>query len=418
MCADLRRVVITGMGIVCPLGNDVKTTWRRLLAGESGVGRVTRFDPSRLSSRIAAEVKDFDPGDYMEKRDARRMDLFSQYAVAAARQAVDEAVLDVSGEAELVGAVVASGVGGLTTFEQQSHVLFTDGPRRLSPFLAPMMLPNMAAAQVSLELGLKGPLGAVCTACSAGANAIGDAFEIIRRGAAVAMLAGGTDAGINEIGMGAFDVMRALSTRNQAPTEASRPFDAGRDGFVIGEGAAVIVLEDLDHALARGARIKAEVVGYGMSSEAAHITLPDQTGESQARAMTAALREAAMTSDDVEYVNAHGTATPAGDISETRAVKRAFGSRAAEVPVSSTKSMTGHLLGAAGAAEAVFCVCAIAESAVPPTINLTDPDPDCDLDYVPNAARYLPIDVAMSNSFGFGGHDVSLVFRATRDLVP
>lgn len=418
MSTESRRVVITGMGTICPLGNDVETTWRRLLAGESGVGPVTKFDASRLSSRIAGEVKDFDPGDFMEKRDARRMDLFSQYAVAAARQAVDEAALDVADQAELIGAVVASGVGGLTTFEQQSRVLFTEGPRRLSPFLAPMMLPNMAAAQVSLELGLKGPLCAVCTACSAGANAIGDAFEIIRRGAAVAMLAGGTDAGINEIGMGAFDAMRALSTRNEAPQEASRPFDAGRDGFVIGEGAAMLVLEDLDHAVARGALIQAEIVGYGTSSEALHMTLPDQTGESQARAMAAALREAEMAPDHVEHINAHGTSTPAGDISETRAIKRTFGSRAVAVPVTATKSMTGHLLGAAGAIEAVFCVRAIAESAIPPTINLTDPDPDCDLDYVPNAARYLPIGAAMSNSFGFGGHDVSLVFRATRGVAP
>jgi 3-oxoacyl-[acyl-carrier-protein] synthase II len=269
----------------------------------------------------------------------------------------------------------------------------------------------MAAAQVSLQLGLKGPLSAVCTACSAGANAIGDAFEIIRRGAALVMFAGGTDAGINEIGMGAFDAMRALSVRNEAPQEASRPFDAGRDGFVIAEGAGILVLEELEHARARGARIDAEIVGYGMSSEAFHMTRPDDTGESQARAITAALREADMSPDEVDYVNAHGTATPAGDISETRALKLVFGPRAAEVPISSTKSMTGHLLGAAGAVEALFCVRVITEGVVPPTINLTDPDPACDLDYVPNVARTASVRAAMSNSFGFGGHDVSLVFR-------
>ncbi len=406
-----RRVVVTGSGLLCPLGNDVQTVWRRLLSGESGISAVTKFDASRLTSRIAGEVRGFDPEDFMEKRAARRMDPFSQYAVAAARQAARDAGLDAAVEPELVGAVVGSGVGGLGTFEQQSHVLFTEGPGRLSPFLAPMMLPNMAAAQVSLQLGLKGPLSAVCTACSAGANAIGDAFEIIRRGAALVMFAGGTDAGINEIGMGAFDAMRALSVRNEAPQEASRPFDAGRDGFVIAEGAGILVLEELEHARARGARIDAEIVGYGMSSEAFHMTRPDDTGESQARAITAALREADMSPDEVDYVNAHGTATPAGDISETRALKLVFGPRAAEVPISSTKSMTGHLLGAAGAVEALFCIRAIVEGVVPPTINLTDPDPACDLDYVPNVARTASVRAAMSNSFGFGGHDVSLVFR-------
>jgi 3-oxoacyl-[acyl-carrier-protein] synthase II len=406
-----RRVVVTGSGLLCPLGNGVRTVWTRLRSGESGIGAVTKFDASRLTSRIAGEVRGFDPEDFMEKRAARRMDPFSQYAVAAARQAAQDAGLDAVAEPELVGAVVGSGVGGLETFEQQSRVLFTEGPGRLTPFLAPLMLPNMAAAQVSLQLGLKGPLSAVCTACSAGANAIGDAFEIIRRGAALVMFAGGTDAGINEIGMGAFDAMRALSVRNEAPQEASRPFDAGRDGFVIAEGAGILVLEELEHARARGARIDAEIVGYGMSSEAFHMTRPDDTGESQARAMTAALREADMSPDEVDYVNAHGTATPAGDVSETRALKLVFGTRAAEVPISSTKSMTGHLLGAAGAVEALFCVLVINAGVVPPTINLTDPDPACDLDYVPNVARTASVRAAMSNSFGFGGHDVSLVFR-------
>jgi 3-oxoacyl-[acyl-carrier-protein] synthase II len=324
---------------------------------------------------------------------------------------VDDAGLDVAAEAEEIGGVVASGGGGLTTFEQQSRALLEGGPKRLSPFFGTMMIPNMGAAQVSLELGLKGPLSAVCTACSAGANAIGDAFEMVRRGAAVAMLAGGAEAPLCETGVGAFDAMRALSTRNEAPQEASRPFDAGRDGFVIAEGAGMIVLEELGHARARGADIHAEIVGYGMSSEAFHVALPDETGASQARAVRAALREAGLSPDDIDYVNAHGTATPAGDVAETRALRIALGARATQVPVSSTKSMTGHLLGAAGAIEAAFCIRAITAGVVPPTINLTDPDPECDLDYVPNVARAVPLRTTMSNSFGFGGHDVSLVFR-------
>ena len=406
-----RRVVVTGLGILCPLGNDRETVWTRLLAGESGIAAITRFDASRLTTRIAGEVRGFEAEDFIDKRAARRMDPYSQYAVAAAHQAVDDARLDVAAEPEAIGAVVACGGGGLSTFEQQSRILFEQGPGHMSPFFAPMMIPNMAAAQVSLELGVKGPLSAVCTACAAGANAIGDAFEIVRRGAAEAMLAGGTEAPINETGVAAFSVMRALSTRNETPQEASRPFDVGRDGFVLGEGAGILVLEELEHARARGARIHAEIVGYGMSSEAFHVTLPDETGEAQARAMAAALKEAGLTPDDVDYVNAHGTSTPAGDIAETRAMKLAFGARAMQVPVSSTKSMTGHLLGAAGAIEALFCVRAITDSVVPPTINLTDPDPACDLDYVPNAARVVAVRTAMSNSFGFGGHDVSLVFR-------
>jgi 3-oxoacyl-[acyl-carrier-protein] synthase II len=408
-------VVVTGLGILCPLGNDRETVWTRLLAGESGIAAITRFDASRLTTRIAGEVRGFEAEDFIDKRAARRMDPYSQYAVAAAHQAVDDARLDVAAEPEAIGAVVACGGGGLSTFEQQSRILFEQGPGHMSPFFAPMMIPNMAAAQVSLELGVKGPLSAVCTACAAGANAIGDAFEIVRRGAAEAMLAGGTEAPINETGVAAFSVMRALSTRNETPQEASRPFDVGRDGFVLGEGAGILVLEELEHARARGARIHAEIVGYGMSSEAFHVTLPDETGEAQARAMAAALKEAGLTPDDVDYVNAHGTSTPAGDIAETRAMKLAFGARAMQVPVSSTKSMTGHLLGAAGAIEALFCVRAITDGVVPPTINLTDPDPACDLDYVPNAARVVAVRTAMSNSFGFGGHDVSLVFRRFED---
>ena len=411
----MRRVAITGMGIVCPLGNDADAAWSGAVAGASGIAAITRFDASRLDTRIAGEVKGFDAEDFFDRRAARRMDPYSHYAVVAARQAVEEAGLDVAAEAEDIGAVVASGGGGLGTFEQQSRVLFERGPRHVSPFFATMMIPNMAAANVSLDLGTKGPLSAVTTACAAGASAIGDAFEIIRRGAAVAMLAGGAEAPISETGLAAFCAMRALSTRNEAPEEASRPFDTGRDGFVIGEGAGMLVLEELEHARGRGARVLAEIVGYGMSSEAFHVALPDESGGSQARAMLAALREARLTPDDVDYVNAHGTATPAGDVAETRALKIAFGARAGRVPVSSTKSMTGHSLGAAGAVEAAFCVRVITDGVVPPTINLTDPDPECDLDYVPNTARHVAVRTAMSNAFGFGGHDVSLVFRRFED---
>lgn len=411
-----RRVVITGLGILCPLGHDVPSSWARLVAGESGIGEITRFDASRIASRVAGEVKDFDVGAHLDRRAARRMDPYAQFAVVTARQALSDAGLRVTNEeATRMGAIVASGVGGLLTFQEQTRILIEKGPDRVNPLFIPMMIPNMASAHVSLDLGLKGPVSAVCTACAAGSNAIGDAFEIIRRGAADVMLAGGSEASVNETGVAAFAAMRALSTRNDAPEEASRPFDAGRDGFVIGEGAGVLVLEDLAHAHARGARIVAEVVGYGMSADAFHLTLPDETGEAQARAMLLALQQACLSPADVDYVNAHGTATTPGDIAETRAIRLAFGEMADSVPVSSTKSMTGHLLGGAGAIEAVFCVQTILDGVIPPTINLTDPDPECDLDYVPNVARKADVRVAMSNSFGFGGHDVSLVFRRYED---
>ncbi len=407
-----RRVVVTGSGMLSPLGHDVPSTWRRLIAGESGITSITGFDASRIASRVAGEVKDFDPVEHLDKRAARRMDPYAQFAVFAARQALTDAGLEITPQAALrTGAVVGSGVGGLLTFQEQTRVLLAKGPERVNPLFIPMMIPNMAAAHVSLDLGLKGPVTAVCTACAAGSNAIGDAFEIIRRGAADVMLAGGSEAAVNETGVAAFAAMRALSTRNDAPEEASRPFDAGRDGFVIGEGAGILVLEELEHARARGARIVAEVVGYGMSADAFHLTLPDETGEAQARAMTLALEQAGLAPADVDYVNAHGTATISGDIAETRAVKLAFGEYAARVPVSSTKSMTGHLLGGAGAIEAVFCIRTITDGVIPPTTNLTDPDPECDLDYVPNEARKADVRVAMSNSFGFGGHDISVIFR-------
>ncbi len=411
MNGEALRVAVTGMGLVCPLGNDLRTVWPRLIAGESGIDTIKGFDASRISARFAGELKGFDATDYMDRRAARRMDPYARYAVAAARQAVEHAGLDIAAEPERIGALVASGVGGLLTFQEQTRVLQEKGPDRVNPLFIPMMIPNMGAAHVSLELGVKGPVSAVCTACAAGSNAIGDAFEIIRRGDADLMLAGGAEAAVNETGVAAFAAMRALSTRNEAPQEAARPFDAGRDGFVMGEGGGILVLEEFEHARRRGATIHAEVVGYGMSADAFHLTLPDETGESQARAMSRALKQAGFLPSMIDYVNAHGTSTPPGDISETRAMKVAFGSQAPNVPISSTKSMTGHLLGGAGAIEAIFCVKAITDGVIPPTINLTDPDPRCDLDYVPNVARRATVNTAMSNSFGFGGHNVSLIFR-------
>ena len=415
MSDHARRVVITGMGVVTALGHTVDEFWRRLVAGESGVDRITRFDDSVLSVHIAAELKDFDAHNYMDKRCARRMDVFSRYAVAAARMAQAESGLDVATEPDRIGAVIGTGVGGVTTFQNQIDAMREKGADRINPLFIPTMIPNMAAGQVSLELGTKGPLTAVCTACAAGSNAIGDASEVIRRGDAEVMFAGGTEAPICTIAVGAFAAMRALSTRNDDPAGASRPFDLDRDGFVMGEGAGVLVLEELDHARRRGARIYAELVGYGTSSDSFHLTLPDETGESQARAMTMALAKAGLRPDEVQYINAHGTSTQPGDISETKAIKNAFGAHATKLAISSTKSMIGHCLGASGAIEAVACVLTIDRGVIHPTINLDTPDPSCDLDYVPNVARQAKVDVAMSNSFGFGGHDVSLAFRRCED---
>src|SRR5665647_1526107 len=405
------RVVVTGLGVVTPLGNDVDTFWRHLVAGESGVGEITRFDTTGYKVHIAAEVKDFDPEDYLEKRQVRRLDLFSRYAMAAARIAAADADFDPRPEAERVGAVVGSGVGGLQTLHTETDKLLNRGPDSVNPLLIPMMIPNMGAAHVSLALGTKGPLSATCTACAAGSDAIGYAARIIRSGDADVMFAGGSEAPISPVGVSGFAAARALSTRNDDPTGASRPFDAGRDGFVIGEGAGLGVLESLEHAQARGTRIYAELAGAGMSSDAFHMTLPDESGKSQAHALKMALTEADLQAEDVDYINAHGTATGAGDVAETRAIKVALGKHARRVAVSSNKSMIGHCLGASGAIEAVATVLTIVNSLIPPTINLTDPDPDCDLDYVPLESRIQKVDVAASNSFGFGGHNVTLVFR-------
>ena len=405
------RVVVTGLGVVSPLGNDVDTFWRRLVAGESGVGPITRFDTSDYKVHIAAEVKDFDAEDFIDKRKVRRLDLFSRYAVAAAKLAAADAEFDPRPEADRVGAVVGSGVGGLQTLHTEIDKLLTKGPDRVNPLLVPMMIPNMGAAHVSLELGTKGPLSATCTACAAGSDAIGYAARIIRHGDAEVMFAGGSEAPVSPVGVAGFAAARALSLRNDDPEHASRPFDAGRDGFVIGEGAGCLVLESLEHAQARGARIYAELAGAGMSSDAFHMTLPDESGKTQARAMTMALAEAGLEPSAIDYINAHGTATSVGDIAETKAIKVALGKHARSVAISSNKSMIGHCLGASGAIEAVATVLTIVNSLLPPTINLTDPDPACDLDYVPLEARFQKVDVAASNSFGFGGHNVTLVFR-------
>jgi 3-oxoacyl-[acyl-carrier-protein] synthase II len=405
------RVVVTGLGVVSPLGNDIDTFWRRLVAGESGVGPITRFDTTGYKVHIAAEVKDFDAEDFIDKRQVRRLDLFSRYAVAAAKLAAADAEFDPRLEADRVGVVVGSGVGGLQTLQSEIEKLIEKGPDRVNPLLVPMMIPNMGAAHVSLELGTKGPLSATCTACAAGSDAIGYAARIIRCGDAEVVFAGGSEAPVSPVGVAGFAAARALSLRNDDPEHASRPFDAGRDGFVIGEGAGCLVLESLEHAQARGARIYAELAGVGMSSDAFHMTLPDESGRSQARAMKMALAEADLEPSAIDYINAHGTATSAGDIAETKAIKVALGKHARSVAISSNKSMIGHCLGASGAIEAVATVLTIVNSLLPPTINLTDPDPDCDLDFVPLESRFHKVEVAASNSFGFGGHNVTLVFR-------
>ncbi len=410
-----RRVVITGLGMVSPLGNDVVTSWSRLLAGESGAAEITAFDHSvSYNVHFACELKDFDPTVWIDRKQARRMDRFAQMILAAARQAESDSGVDVSSAPDRFGASIATGIGGLHSYQECYDVLINRGPDRVSPFSIPSIIPNMGAGWVSIELGTKGPLMSECTACAASNMAIGDATDAIRLGRADVMFAGGTEAPITEVGIAGFDAMRALSRRNDDPTKASRPFDNERDGLVMGEAAAVLVLEELEHARARGAKIYAEFVGYGMSADAAHMTEPDPTGENPARAMTMALGDAGVDASEVGYVNAHATSTPLGDAAETRVIKRAFGEEnAKKLAVSSTKGATGHCFGAAGAVEAVFTVMAIVDKKAPPTINYDEPDPDCDLDYVPNVARDLPdLDVAVSNSFGFGGHNASIVVRA------
>ncbi|HEX5450067.1 MAG TPA: beta-ketoacyl-ACP synthase II [Gaiellaceae bacterium] len=412
-----KRVVITGMGMVSPLGNDVASSWSRLLAGESGAAEITSFDHSDYNVHFACELKDFDPKQWIEHKTARRMDRFAQMILAAARQAEADSGVDIASAPDRHGASIATGIGGLHSYQECYHVLLTKGPDRVGPFSIPSIIPNMGAGWVSIELGTKGPLMSECTACAASNMAIGEAADSIRLGRADVMFAGGTEAPITEVGIAGFDAMRALSRRNDDPVHASRPFDKERDGLVMGEAAAVLVLEDLEHAKARGAKIYAELIGYGMSSDAAHMTEPDPTGESPARAMTMAMASAGVDPSEVGYVNAHATSTPIGDIAETKVIKNAFGAHAKNgLAVSSTKGATGHCFGAAGAVEAVFTTMAVVDRKAPPTINYDDPDPACDLDYVPNVARDLPdLDVAMSNSFGFGGHNASIVVRRFDD---
>ena len=406
-----RRVVVTGLGVISPLGNDIGSFWRGLVAGESGVGEITRFDHASQRVHIAAEVKDFKPEAFMDKRHVRRLDLFSRYALATAKMAADDAGFDPRPEAERVGAVIGSGVGGISSLTFEIEKMLRDGPERVNPLLVPLMIANMGSAHISLALGCKGPLSVTSTACAAGSDAIGYCMRIIQSGDADVMFAGGSEAPICSISVAGFAAARALSTRNDAPQEASRPFDLHRDGFVMGEGAGCLLLESLEHAEARGAHIYAELGGLGMSSDGFHMTLPDDSGVAQARAMQMAVAHAGLQPSDVDYVNAHGTSTDAGDPAETRAIKVAFGDHARNLLISSNKSMIGHCLGASGAIEAVATVLTIVNGVVPPTINLTDPDPECDLDYVPLTARRHDVKVAVSNSFGFGGHDVTLLFR-------
>ncbi|HLK14607.1 MAG TPA: beta-ketoacyl-ACP synthase II [Fimbriimonadaceae bacterium] len=406
------RVVVTGLGVVTPLGVGVPAFWPRLIAGENGIGRITLLDPTDYTTQLAAEVKDFNPEDWVDKKDARRMDRFIAYAAACAKQALDDSGIEITPElAPEFGALIGSGIGGLTFLGEQHRRQIEGGPGRVSPFLVPYMIPDMASGYVSIVHGLKGPNSCVITACATGSNAIGDAYHIIKRGDATAMLAGGTEAPINEISLAAFCAARAMSNRNDDPGRASRPFERDRDGFVMGEGAAVVVLEDRDYAVKRGARIYGEIMGYGMTGDAYHITAPAPEGEGASRAMEKALKNAKLKPGDIGYINAHGTSTPYNDKNETQAIKRTFKEHAYKVPISSTKSMVGHMLGAAGALEAIICLLAMKEGVVPPTINYENADPDCDLDYVPNTARKVDVQYSLSNSFGFGGHNATLIFQ-------
>ncbi len=405
-----KRVVITGLGCISPLGNDVETTWENIIAGKSGIGAITRFDTTDFKTTIAADVKDFDGKERFGGREARKMDLVAQYALAAAQEAVAQSGLTVTPEnRDRIGVLVGTGIGGMGTLFENMLTYVEKGPRRISPFMVPMMLPDTSAGMIAIHLGVRGPNLAVVTACATGTNAVGEAAEMIRRGQADVILAGGTEAAIIPIAIGGMSVMGALSTRNEEPEAASRPFDAERDGFVMGEGAGVLVLEALEHAQARGAQILAEVTGYGSTCDAYHISAPAENGSGAILCMQAALSHGGLQPTEIDYINAHGTSTPLNDKSETAAIKQVFGDHAYRLPISSTKSMTGHLLGAAGALEAVFCVETILTGMLPPTINYQHPDPDCDLDYVPGTARPAQVNHVMSNSFGFGGHNATII---------
>jgi 3-oxoacyl-[acyl-carrier-protein] synthase II len=407
-----KRVVVTGLGAITPIGNTLEDYWQGLLKGVNGIGAITRFDASNQACRFGGEVKGFDPLQYLDRKEAKRMDRFSQFAVCASQQALADAKLIINDlNADEIGVLIGTGIGGLKVLEDQQTIFLDKGPSRCSPFMIPMMIANMASGLTAINLGAKGPNNCTVTACAAGSNAIGDAFRLIQDGYAKAMICGGTEAAITPLGFAGFASAKALSFRNDDPTHASRPFDKDRDGFVMGEGSGILLLEELDSALARGARIYAEIVGYAMTCDAYHITAPVPDGRGATRAIALALKDAGLSPESVSYINAHGTSTPANDVTETRAIKKALGSHAYDLVVSSTKSMTGHLLGGSGGIEAVATVMAIAEDKVPPTINLENPDPECDLDYVPQVSRALPVNVALSNSFGFGGHNVTLAFK-------
>ncbi|MGB9887547.1 MAG: beta-ketoacyl-ACP synthase II [Moorellales bacterium] len=410
-----RRVVITGVGVISPVGTGKEKFWEALKAGRSGIGPVTRFTADGFPARIAGEVRDFEPGDFLERKDIKRMDRFAQYAVAASKMAVADAGIDLSREdRERIGVVLGTGIGGTETFEEQHQILLERGPGRISPFFIPMMIANMGAAQIAIILGLKGPNFTVVNACAASASALGSALRILQYGEADVVISGGAEASVTPMALGGFCAMKALSLRNEEPERASRPFDRSRDGFVLAEGAGVLVLETLEHALARGARIYAELVGYGCTCDAYHITAPAPDAEAAARALRLALEDAGLSVDEVDYINAHGTSTDLNDKLETEAIKKVFGPRAYELAISSNKSMIGHLLGAAGAVELIATTLTIYEGIVPPTINYEHPDPECDLDYVPNSARQMRVRAALSNSLGFGGHNVALAVRQYR----
>jgi 3-oxoacyl-[acyl-carrier-protein] synthase II len=409
---QMKRVVVTGLGAITPIGNNLTEYWQGLLSGRNGIGPITLFDASKHTCRFAGEVKGFDPYEHMDRKEAKRMDRFTQFAVAATKQAVADAQFVIDDlNAERVGVLIGTGVGGLRTLEDQHIVYLNKGPGRVSPFLIPMMIANMAAGVSAIQIGAKGPNSCTVTACAAGSNAIGDAFRLVQSGRVTAMVCGGTESAITPLGFAGFCACKALSTRNDDPTSASRPFDRDRDGFVMGEGAGILFIEELEHALARGAKIYAEIVGYGMTCDAYHMTAPVPDGNGAVRAIELALKDANLSPDSVDYINAHGTSTPANDVTETKAIKKALGENARRVAISSTKSMTGHLLGGSGGIEAVATVMAIANSKIPPTINLVNPDPECDLDYVPHQSREREVKVALSNSFGFGGHNVTLAFQ-------
>ncbi|HEY9617369.1 MAG TPA: beta-ketoacyl-ACP synthase II [Microcoleaceae cyanobacterium] len=413
--ADLKRVVVTGLSAITPIGNTLTEYWDGLMSGRNGIAPITLFDASRHDCRMAGEVKGFDPLEHLDRKEAKRMDRFAQFAVAASKQALADAQLVINDlNAEQVGVLIGTGIGGLKVLEDQQEIYLTKGPDRCSPFMIPMMIANMAAGLTAIHTGAKGPNSCSVTACAAGSNAIGDAFRFVQRGYAQAMICGGTEAAVTPLSVAGFAAARALSTRNDDPATACRPFDQGRDGFVMGEGVGILILEELEHALSRGARIYGEIVGYGMTCDAYHMTSPVPGGEGAARAISLALKDANLTPDQVSYINAHGTSTPANDSNETAAIKTALGEHAYKIAISSTKSMTGHLLGGSGGIEAVATVMAIANDRVPPTINLHNPDPACDLDYVPHQSREQAVEVALSNSFGFGGHNVTLAFKKYR----